>query len=266
MNPMTDYLDTNRALWDGWTKLHAVSAFYDVDGFKAGRTTLKAVELEELGAVAGKTLLHLQCHFGLDTLSWAREGAVVTGVDFSPEAVVLARSLSDELQIPATFACADLYALPGLLDARFDVVFTSYGVLPWLPDLAAWAQVAAHFLKPGGTFYLVEFHPFVALLDEAGERIEHAYFHTPEPERFEAAGSYAAPEADFAGVSYEWAHPLGDVVTALLKAGLTLEFLHEFPFSTHPYPPYLEADAPGRYVWKRRPNALPLLFSIKATR
>lgn len=262
---MNDYLDTNRSLWDGWTKLHAASAFYDIDGFKEGKSTLMPVERQALGDVTGRTLLHLQCHFGLDTLSWTREGAIVTGVDFSPNAIDLARSLSDELNLPATFLCADIYALPEKPKTLFDIVFTSYGVLTWLPDLDRWAQTIARYLKPGGTFYIVEFHPFIMLLDDAGERIAYPYFCTDEPLRFESEGSYADPEAAFKHASYEWPHSLGAIVTALLDAGLTLAHLHEYPYSTYPFPPYLAQDAPNCYVWKDRLITVPLMFSIKAT-
>ncbi len=263
---MKAYLDVNRSLWDRWTRIHATSAFYDVDGFKAGRSSLTPLEREELGDVAGKTLLHLQCHFGLDTLSWARLGATVTGIDFSREAVTLAQSLSDEMKIPATFVCTDVYGLPARLDARFDVVFTSYGVLPWLPDLERWAAVVAHFLKPGGTFYLVEFHPFASMLDDDGARIAYTYFYDPDPLRHENEGSYADEAAAFKHPSFEWPHGLGEIVTALLKTGLRLDFVREHPYSTHPYPPFVEEDRPGRYIWKKHPDAFPLLFSIKATK
>ena len=151
-------------------------------------------------------------------------------------------------------------------DAAFDIVFTSYGVLPWLPDLDRWAKIGARCLKPGGTFYLVEFHPFVGMLDDAGERIAYPYFHRDEPLQFEQAGSYAEPEADFTHTAYEWPHSLGEIVTALLKAGLTLEYLHEFPYSTSPFPWYLDQEQPDRYVWKDRALTVPLMFSIKATR
>ena len=263
---MNEYIDTNRALWDRWTKLHAASAFYDVDGFKEGKSTLMAVEREELGDVAGKTLLHLQCHFGLDTLSWARAGAVVTGVDFSPGAIDRARSLSEELGIPATFLCANIYDLPETPDAQFDIVFTSYGVLTWLPDLDRWAQIIARYLKPGGTFYIVEFHPFISMLDDDGERIAYPYFRTDAPLQFEAEGSYAAPDDEGKHTSYEWPHSLGEIVTALLTAGLRIEYLHEFPFSPYHFPTYLDEDEPGRYVWKDRSVTAPLLFSIKAAK
>jgi len=263
---MDEYLRTNRALWNGWARLHAKSRFYDLEGFKAGKTALQAVELAELGDVAGKSLLHLQCHFGMDTLSWARKGALVTGVDFSDEAITLARSLSQELDIPAKFIRADIYDLPQVLDRQFDVVFTSYGVLAWLSDLRRWAEIVARHLKAGGTFYMVEFHPLVGMLDDAGERIEYPYFHSAEPIRYEAQGSYAEPEADFAHTAYEWAYGLGEVVTALIAAGLRLEFLHEFPYSTYGCFPFLEEGEPGRYVLKGQSNPVPLMFSIRATR
>ena len=139
-----------------------------------------------MGEVRGKSLLHLQCHFGLDTLSWAREGAQVTGMDFSPEGIRIARGLAEELNIPARFICCDLYDLPEHLDETFDRVFTSYGVLCWLPDIPRWAQIVGHFLKPGGVFYIAEFHPFSNVFkndgDETSLELAYPYFNT-EPWR-----------------------------------------------------------------------------------
>lgn len=256
----------NRSLWDGWARLHFSSPFYDVEGFRAGKSSLCPVEVEEVGEVEGKTLLHLQCHFGLDTLSWARRGAVVTGVDFSEEAIALARALSAELGIPATFLCANVYDLPQLLPRQFDVVFTSYGVLGWLPDLDRWAEVVAHHLRPGGTFYMVEFHPVLGMLDEDGETLAYPYFPQAEPLKSEARGSYAVPDAEFTATAYEWPHSLGEVVTALLQAGLRLEFLHEFAYSTCGCWPFLQEVEPGKWVWKGRTNQFPHMFSVRATR
>jgi SAM-dependent methyltransferase len=261
------YLETNRRLWDGWAKLHAKSDFYELERFKTGKTTLKSVELEELGDVAGRSRLHLQCHFGMDTLSWARRGAQVTGVDFSQPAISLARSLSNDLNISAEFTCSDIFELPEVLDRQFDIVFTSYGVLEWLPDLERWAQLVAHYLKPGGTFYMVEFHPFVGMLDDdVGQRIEYDYFFGSDPIRSEEQGSYADPEADFSHTSYVWAHSLGETVTALISAGLRLEFLHEFPYSVYNCWRFFEESAPGKYEIIDSKHAMPLMFSIRATR
>jgi 2-polyprenyl-3-methyl-5-hydroxy-6-metoxy-1,4-benzoquinol methylase len=162
---VNEYIKYNENLWNHWTDLHAKSEWYDLEGFKAGRLSLGDIEREVLGDVAGKSLLHLQCHFGLDTLSWARLGARVTGVDFSEKAISLARALGSELEIPATFVRSNIYDLPDNLSGQFDIVFTSYGVLWWLPDIKEWAKVVAHFLRPGGTFLLVEFHPLASVFD-----------------------------------------------------------------------------------------------------
>lgn len=266
---MHDYLNTNRAMWDDWARLHVRSAFYDVAGFKAGRTALKSVELEELGEVAGRSLLHLQCHFGLDTLSWARLGARVTGIDFSGEAIRLARELAAELSIPATFICSDLYRLPEALEGQFDIVFTSYGVLPWLPDLRRWGEVVAHFLRPGGTFYIVEFHPISMIFESDQEThdwpVAYPYF-SAEPFVEEVVGSYAEPEADVRHTPYEWAHTLGDTVSALAAAGLRIDFLHEFPYSTYGIWSQVEQREDGLWWPRQHAGSVPLLFSIRATR
>ena len=158
---MDKQLQVNRRNWNERTPVHAASDFYDVEGFKAGRITLRDLERREVGEVSGKTLLHLQCHFGLDTMSWARLGAKPTGVDFSDAAIDLARSLNDELGLGVRFIHSNIYDLPGVLDEQFDIVFTSYGVLCWLPDLDDWARVASNHLKPGGVFYIAEFHPLM---------------------------------------------------------------------------------------------------------
>lgn len=149
---MKKYLQANQKRWEQLTHEHKDSAFYDLEGFKAGKDRLRSIELSELGDVSGKTLLHLQCHFGMDTMAWARRGAIVTGVDFSENSITLAKSLSDELAIPAKFIRSDIYDLPGMLSDVFDIVFTSYGVLHGLPDIDGWADTIAHFVKPGGIF------------------------------------------------------------------------------------------------------------------
>ncbi len=180
----------NLKLWNHWTEVHEKSAFYDVEGFKAGTTSLWPLELEELGPFVreGTTLLHLQCHFGLDTLSWARLGAEVVGLDLSDEAIALARRLADEVGLSgrAEFLCADLYDADAHLGGRlFDVVFVSWGAIEWLPDLERWAGIVARHLKPGGTFYLAEIHPFGYALDEVpGEHdVQVKYRLQPAPDK-----------------------------------------------------------------------------------
>jgi len=158
MTLVNEYIDANRRNWDDRVPIHLASDFYDVASFKDGRSTLLPIERAEVGDVSGKTLLHLQCHFGMDTLSWAREGASVTGVDFSGPAVGAARSLASEARIDARFIETDVHKLQDVLSGAFDIVFASYGVLCWLPNLPAWISTAASFLKPGGMLYVIDGH------------------------------------------------------------------------------------------------------------
>lgn len=262
------YVEANRALWNSWTKLHEHSPDYDLAGFLAGRCRLKPAELAELPEAPGKTMLHLQCHFGLDTLSWARRGVDVTGVDFSEDAITLARRVAADAGIPARFIHSDVYALPQVLDADFDIVFTSYGVLTWLPDLRGWAEVVARYLKPGGTFYMVEIHPFAMVFQNEGDvdrlEVHYPYFPGSEPIRCEGQGSYAAPDAPIESVSYEWPYTMGGVLTSLIEAGLRVDFVHEFDYTVYRAFPFLTRGEDG--MWRMPPDVgqVPLLFSVKA--
>ncbi len=264
---MEEFMNANKELWNAWTDIHEKSELYDVDGFKRGRCTLQRTELEELGDVSNKSLLHLQCHFGLETLSWARRGAKVTGVDISDKSISLARSISAEIGIPAEFVCCNVYDLPEHLAGQFDIVYTSQGVLVWLPDLTKWAETIAHFLKPGGTFYIFEFHPFAdtfAIADEP--TIHYPYFHSDEPIIEETTGSYGGEEPGVTRTTHEWTHSMGDIINSLLAAGLRIEYLHEFPFCTYPAQPYLTQHDDGLWWYDAAPDGIPMMFSIKATR
>lgn len=265
---MEQFIAANRALWDEWTRIHERSRFYDVAGFKRGGIRLRDYELDEIGAVAGKDLLHLQCHFGLDTLSFARLGARPTGADFSSEAVELARSLAAELELEADFVCSDLYSLPDALSGDFDIVYTSRGVLGWLPDIWAWAEVVGHFLRPGGVFYITEKHPFADVFDdEIPLRVHYDYFGAEQPHRFETQGSYADPDAHVEQpFEYGWWHPLSNIVSALTALGLHIDFLHEWPFCEWELAG-LELD-PEDGTWRQPAGApkLPLFFSLRATK
>jgi SAM-dependent methyltransferase len=257
--------------WDELVAIHARSAFYDVPGFKAGKTSLRPIEMEELGDVAGKSLLHLQCHFGLDSLSWARRGARVTGVDYSENAIALARSLNDELRLGVEFLCSNVYDLPDGLDGRFDIVFTSYGAICWLPDLPRWGQLAARYLKPGGTFYMVEIHPTGLLFDDRKDvrepRVGYPYFPTPEPIRSESEGTYADRSAAVRHrTSFCWVYTMADVLNALIGAGLRIEFLHEFPYCVCPLLPCMAQHEDGWWYLQDPTLSLPFLFSVKATK
>jgi len=264
-------MKANRALWDEWVRINYRSDFYRVDAFKAGLNKLRPYEMEEVGDVMGKELLHLQCHFGMDTLCWGRLGARVTGADFSEQGVEQARALASEVGIDARFVCSNVYELPDHLDGTFDIVYTSRGVLGWLPDIDRWAQVAAHFVKPGGFFYITEIHPVVQVFDDADEvtelRLRYPYFTRSEPFEFETQGSYADRSATVAQkINYSWNHGLGEIVTALAAAGLRIDFLHEFPFVEWPVP-FLQPAADGTYrLPGENDDRLPLFFSLKATK
>jgi SAM-dependent methyltransferase len=265
------YLAANRRLWDAWTPINARSDFYAVERFKAGEVRLRDWEIAEVGEVAGKDLLHLQCHFGLDTLSWARLGARVTGADFSDAGVRQARALAAELGIDARFVCAEVTELPRHLDGAFDVVYTTFGVLGWLPDLGRWAQVAAHFVRPGGILYVAEAHPVLWVWDDGEDvrpgqlRLKYPYWQQPEPLAVPVRGSYADPSAQVdEPTEYSWQHSLGEIVTAVANAGLRIEFLHEFPFVVWPLP-FLEGRSDR--TWRlpgELDGRLPLLFSLRA--
>lgn len=268
---MDKYRRTNLAMWDELVAIHAESEMYALKEFKRGRNKLHTLERKEVGSVKGKSLLHLQCHFGMDTLSWGMLGAQVTGVDFSPNAITLAESLSRELKIPARFICTELYELPKHLDEKFDIVFTSYGVLCWLPDLAKWAQLIARYLKPGGFFYIVESHP-LALVFNDDKNVQDLQVHYPyflkSAMRFdEDNGDYANPDAKVKNhVDYEWTHTLGEIVTSLSGAGLQIEFLHEFPYICWRMFPFLQKSKDGWYRLPKGMPSIPLAFSLKATK
>lgn len=269
---MNDYSETNRRHWDECVPIHVASEMYDVASFKAGKSKLKPVELEELRDVRGKTMLHLQCHFGLDTLSWARnEGAIVTGIDFSEPAIEAARALAADCNIDARFLVSDVYSLPEKLDEQFDIVCTSYGALNWLPDIPRWARVAAHFVKPGGAFYLVEFHPIAGIFDKPEGVTElivrYPYFTTSEPLSFDDDGTYADRAAKLQNrVTYSWPHPTSEVISALIDAGLRIDFFHEFPFTVEQVFPFMEETAEHTFRLTTHDGSIPLMYSIKATK
>ena len=261
------FLEVNRARWDELVGIHAVSDHYDVEGFKGGGITLRDYEIEDVGEIRGKSLLHLQCHFGLDTLSWARLGARATGVDFSEKAVELGRSLAEETGLDATFVCSDVDSLPDNLSGSFDVVYTSRGVINWLPDIDRWAEVVAHFLADGGIFYVTEGHPVLQMFDHTPElRLRFPYFHRDVPDALVVPGTYAAPGAEVKNqLELGWSHGLGEIVTALARAGLCIDFLREDPEGEWDRP-FLEPSGEGRWRYPPAKGEMPLWFSLKATK
>ena len=295
---MDDWRASNRAVWDERVPAHVSSEFYDVDGFRAGRPVIQSFEVDELGALGDLELVHLQCHFGLDTLDLARQHPTlqVTGLDFSEPAIDAARALAAEIGVTdrARFVHAEVSdAVHVLGAAAFDVVYTGKGSLNWLPDLREWASVVHGLLKPGGRMYLVEFHPVASVLGEdspepvldyfsaepvvSARPLTYAFPDGPDttlrsdgPRSAQVGGSPAdaepaGPEAGATGLAYEWLHPLGSVISALIREGMVIRFLHEWPFTT--FKPFkgLVPYGAGAWTWPG-PGTLPLQYSIRADR
>jgi SAM-dependent methyltransferase len=260
-------LRLNRELWDAAVEPHVASAFYDVEGFLAGGGALEPDFLEELGPVRGLDLIHLQCHFGLDTLSLARLGARVTGVDFSPAAVAAARELATRAGLDARFVEADAQALPAELSGGFDLVYTGGGALCWLADLGAWARGVARLLRPGGEVFVRDFHPALGMFapresEDGALRLEAPYFRAGGPVVWSDGLLYASQEGP-RGESVEWAHALSEVAQALLDAGLVLTRLREHPWCSYRSHEFL-VEREGRWVHPHHPGGLPLMFSLRA--
>jgi ubiquinone/menaquinone biosynthesis C-methylase UbiE len=263
MKDFTQYFETNKSLWNKKVDIHPDTELYDNDSFKKGRNSLMPIELEELGDVSGKSILHLQCHFGQDTISWTRLGAKATGVDFSEKAIDFAQKMTEELELDTQFVCSNIYDLPQHLDEKFDIVFTSYGTIGWLPDLDKWAAVVSHFLKPNGTFYIVEFHPIIwSFEQDEWKTIGYSYFNDGVISEINT-GTYADREADIVHTEHGWNHPTSEVLNALIQAGIQIEHFNEFPYSPYDVFPNMEEIEKGKYVIKHFQGMIPYVFSIK---
>ena len=283
-DPLHDpHFDLNRAWWDGVVPVHVASRGYDWAGFLRGEKPLCPVERAELGPlVAGRTLLHLQCHFGMDTLNWARCGATVTGLDFSEAAIAAARRLSAESGVPGRFVCSNVYdAREALGGASFDVVYTGIGALNWLPDVRSWAKVAADCVAPGGVFYLYEGHPMLWTLDnersDGALVVHYRYFESVEPTIWEGDATYVDGPKLPRRRNCEWNHGVGEIVSALIAAGLAIEFVHEHrevPWQALPSMEPVGAGTTGadgiyqsNRMWRlpeARRELVPLMLSIRA--
>lgn len=258
-----NYIEMNRQSWNGRTGIHLKSAFYDLEGFKNGKSSLNEIELNLLGDVRGKSILHLQCHFGQDTISLSRLGAEVTGADISDKAIEVAKQIAKDTNSTAAFICCDIYDLPNHLEKQFDIVFTSYGVVGWLPDLDKWAKVISGFLKPSGQLVFVEFHPVVWMFDNNFEQVDYSYFNSGAIVETES-GTYADKTADIVHESATWNHSISEVVNSLIKNGLEINLLDEFDYL--PYNCFnktVEAE-PGKYRIENLGNKIPMLYSISA--
>lgn len=259
------YLQTNRRNWNQKASINFLSSYYDVTGFKQGKLALQSIERDGLGDVQGQDLLHLQCHFGLETLSLARLGARVVGVDFADKAVAYAESLAAELNIPGRFICSDIYDLPQALNDTFDIVFVSYGSLGWLPDLDRWADVIHHCLRPGGMLYVVDFHPILWMM-EWGSTVVHAYEGEGQPIAIGSPEAYADPSVQVDGVDYWWNHGVGGILNSLIERQLRIEDFTEYPYCTYNAAHMLTQGDDGHWSLDGVGRKYPILFTLKAVK
>lgn len=262
-----DWIGMNRVHWDERVPIHVAGDFYDVERFVRGGSTLRQFELDEIGDVGGCTLVHPQCHFGLDTLSWARRGARVTGLDFSAPAIAAARDIAHRSGLEGEFVHANVYdAVEALGGRTFDVVYTGLGAISWLPDIDRWARTMTALTAPGGRFYLAEFHPFSDVFGDEQLNVQHSYFDRG-PQIDETPGSYAdltAPTSHNRTVG--WHHPIGEVVSALADTDLRIDLLHEHDHTLFPRWPFLEHGEGQTYHLPADVPGLPLMYSLRASR
>lgn len=265
MHTVPDYLEKNKHSWNERTSYHIRSGFYNMENFLKGQTSLKEIELPLLGDIAGKRILHLQCHFGQDTISLARMGAKVTGIDLSDNAIAQANLLTKQTKVDARFICCDIYDLPNHLNEQFDIVFTSYGTIGWLPDLDQWAKIVSMFLEPGGKFIFVEFHPVIWMFDYNFEKIGYNYFNDGPIVEIEN-GTYADKDAPITTETVSWNHSISEVVNSLLQNDIELDSFDEFNYS--PYNCFNETVEfePGKFRVKHLGNKVPMLYAITATK
>jgi len=261
-----EYFKANQALWDAKTRVHVKSAFYDLAGFMAGKNTLQKIELEQLPELKGLKVLHSQCHFGQDTLSMQRMGAQCTGIDLSPLAIDTARDLNTQLGLDASFHTCNVYELDKTLQDTYDLVFTSYGVIGWLPDLKRWAAQLVSRLKPGGQLHITEFHPMMYMYDWDTKKVSYRYFNNGEPYVEEEEGTYADKEAKIGLKEYFWQHSLGDLLSALLHNGLEITTFKEYDYSPYNFFTKEEPRAESEYIFQDNGINIPLVFSLNATK
>lgn len=263
MDSDSDYIKINKASWNSKTDTHIESDFYNMKAFLDGETSLNSIELDLLGDIKGQSILHLQCHFGQDTLSLGRLGARVTGVDLSDKAIERARELSLKTKIEANFICCDLYDLQNHLNEEFDIIYTTYGTIGWLPDINKWGQIVSGFLKPGGKLIFVEFHPVVWMFDDEFSKVDYNYFNSAPIVETET-GTYANRDANLTLKYVMWNHGIGEVFSSLLNNGLEVISLKEYDYSPYNCFKLTNEPEPGKYRIKHLGNKLPMVYSIEA--
>ena len=253
--------EANRSSWNQRVTPHLLSEMYNMDAFKAGASSLNSIEIGLLGNLEEKSLLHLQCHFGQDTLSLARLGAMTTGIDISDDAIATARKLNNELNLDSEFHLCNVLDTRDHVKEKFDHVFTSYGTITWLPDLTPWAKVVSESLKSGGQFTIVDFHPMLWTLDDKFKEFGYDYFNRQANKEIRK-GTYADPEADMEIISYWWIHPISELIQALLAEGLQLIHMDEYDYSAYDCLPGMEKIGNRKYQLSHLKDEIPYMYSM----
>lgn len=256
-----NFKDLNRESWNKKVEYHFQSEFYDVESFLQGKNVLTPIELNLLGPIQGKSILHLQCHFGMDSISLARMGAQVVGVDFAETAIQKAEELASKEECDVRFVLSDVLELDKHLDEKFDIVFTSYGTIGWLENLGPWSKIVKHFLKPNGRFVFVEFHPVVWMFSDQFDSIQFSYFNR-EPIIEQENGTYADREADIQTTTVSWNHNIAEVLQALMSEGLIVNDFQEYDYS--PYDCFLNSEEYEEGKWRiaHFENKIPMVYSV----
>jgi len=260
------YEDANQKMWDELAPVHYKS--YGLERLRKGQTLIDDIQLAEIGDVKGKSLLHLQCHIGSDTLSWALHGAEVVGVDFSEQSIKFAKQLADELKLKAEFVHSNIYDIEKHIDRKFDIVYTSQGVIFWLKDIKEWARIITKYLKPGGLFYIMESHPIRNVFNDVKSgplEIIHPYFHNDKPTEWnDDKPDYSDNSFIYTKPSYEWNWTFSDIINSLISAGLTIESLNEYDKAFDKNFPDMVKESDGWWYYPEYRGKLPLIFTLKA--
>ena len=265
MNTDLNYKEINRKSWNNKVDTHMSSEFYDIKGFLSGKSSLNPIELGLLGNFKGKSILHLQCHFGKDSISLSREGAQTTGVDLSDKAIRKAKELAKKCKVDTTFICSDIFDLPHHLDREFDIVFASYGTIGWLPDLKRWAEIIARYMKPEGRFVFAEFHPVLWMFDDDFDAIKFGYFNTGAIEE-NIDGTYADTTAAINQDYIMWNHSLEDIISSLLNQKLRLDLFEEYNYSPYDCFQGTVEIEPGKFQIKKMGDKLPMVFALQVSK
>ena len=260
-----DYIKTNKQTWNNKTAIHIESEFYNNKSFLEGKSTLNSIELSLLGDLNNKRILHLQCHFGQDTMTFSRLGAKATGIDFSDKAIEKARVFSEKLNLDTSFICCDIYDIPNHLDEKFDIVFTSYGTIGWLPDIDKWAAVVSHFLNPKGKFIMADFHPVIWMFDNDFKKVFYSYFNI-EPIIEVESGTYADKNSKIETKTITWNHPTSEVLNALIQSGLEINSFNEYDYSPYNCFNQTEEFEKGKFRIKHLGYKIPMVFTVEATK